>query len=155
MDHAIFLRRMGALWNRGDTTVATLCSVLSAILWAGCLAFPGDTLARPTYRVMAWVAPEQVWMVAFLAMAALQTWRLYSRTSRLHARLEYAIKLAALTIWSFVAFACMFAQYPPAAAVSDTMVVAALTAWDFLRYEPCRLCNRVANCGKVPRPHDS
>lgn len=155
MDLTQLFRRMGDLWWRGDTTVATLCSVLSALMWAGCLAFPGDTLARPTYAVMAFIAPEVVWICVFVSMAALQIWRLYTRSNKQHMRLEYCIKLSALTVWAFVAFACMFAQYPPAAAVSDTMVVAALTAWDFLRYEPCRLCSRSAQCRKVDCPHDS
>lgn len=123
------------LWTRGDTRIAVVASVASGLLWATCLAFPGDTLSRPTYKLMATVGPEWCWLTAFLLLATLQFWRLYCKLTHMTAALELIIKVMAAALWTFVAVACMLAQYPPAAAVSDTIVVAALTWWDLLRWD--------------------
>jgi hypothetical protein len=123
------------LWRCGDTRVATVASILSGVLWAACLAFPGDTLERPTYRFMGQIAPEWVWMATFAILAAAQTYRLKHRFAGRSSRLDYVTKFAAMLVWGLVAVLCMVAQYPPAAAVSDSIVVALATVWDFLRHE--------------------
>lgn len=124
------------IWSRGDTRIATLASIASGWFWASCLAFPGDTLARPTYKVMAQAGPEEAWIAAFVIISSLQSWRFWCRlTSSKAILIEAAIKTIATAMWTYIAYACMFAQYPPAAAVSDTVVVALLTWWDFLRWD--------------------
>lgn len=128
--------RLRDIWQTGDTRIATLASVVSGALWASCLAFPGDTLARPTYKLMAFAAAEHVWFFIFAGLAVMQTWRLLTDPKgALGVYAEHVIKLAAAFVWTYTALACMFAQYPPAAAVSDTVVVAALTWWDFFQWD--------------------
>ena len=124
------------IWFRADTRMATLASITSGWAWAICLAFPGDTLARPTYKIMASVGPEGAWITAFIVMSSLQSWRFWCRltTSKSYV-IESAIKTLATAMWTYIAYACMLAQYPPAAAVADTCVVALLTWWDFLRWD--------------------
>lgn len=124
------------IWAHGDTRIATLASITSGWAWAICLAFPGDTLARPTYKIMAHVGPEVAWVLAFVTISALQSWRFWCRiTTDYEIAVEGVIKTAATVMWTYIAYACMFAQYPPAAAVSDTVVVALLTWWDFLQWD--------------------
>jgi hypothetical protein len=85
---------------------------------------------------MASVGTEAAWIAAFVIISSLQSWRFWCRltTSNAYA-VEGVIKTLATIMWTYIAYACMFAQYPPAAAVSDTVVVALLTWWDFLQWD--------------------
>ena len=78
------------------------------------------------------------WAFVFTAMALLQVWRLYARSTKQSVPWEFGIKLAASFLWTFVAVACLAAQWPLAAAMSDTFVVSVACWWDFLRYEGYR-----------------
>jgi hypothetical protein len=128
--------KLTQLWHHRDTDPAAVMSTISGYLWALCLLFPGDTLARPTYRHMAEVASEEMWIVLFVTLATLQLWRLLTRPFKHHFAVDFAVKASAMTLWWFVALACMSAQWPLAAAMSDTFVVAFATLWDFLRLDP-------------------
>ena len=137
-------KRVWALYHYGDTTSATVASIGSSLLWAVCLSFPGtligpEGVGRPTYRHMYEVADEPTWVLIFASIFVLQSWRLLCRRpagNLLGAYLlEIAIKGWASLVWTFIALACMIAQYPPAAAMSDAIVIAALCWWDFLRCE--------------------
>lgn len=139
-----FTGRMRALYAYGDTTPATVASVLSSFLWAACLAFPGTLIGppgvgRPTYKYMWEVADEPTWTGIFASIFLLQIWRLFCQQASSHRTfvyfLEVAIKGWAAMVWTFIALACMIAQYPPAAAMSDAIVIAGLCWWDFLRCE--------------------
>ena len=135
-------RSLRGLYRYGDTRVATVASIMSAYLWAGCLLWPGDTLDRPTYRHMAEVMPEDWhWSLVFLTLGSVQLWRLYAKSWRYTLKYECALKALALSVWSFVGFACMFSIYPPPAAMSDTLVVAVLCWWDMMRFDYCRTCD--------------
>jgi hypothetical protein len=150
---AEFVAQLRGLYRYGDTRVATIASIMSAYLWAGCLAWPGDTLDRPTYRHMAEVMPEDWhWSALFVTVGSLQLWRLYVKTTRKAIPFEYALKAIALSMWTFVGLACMFSIYPPPAAMSDTLVIAVLCWWDFIRFESCRICDEVV-CSKGDCPY--
>jgi len=148
-----FTGRMRSLYAYGDTTPATVASILSSFLWALCLSFPGTLIGppgigRPTYRHMAEVADEPIWIAIFVSIFVLQVWRLFCQQAVSHRTfvyfLEVAIKALAAIVWTYIAFACMIAQYPPAAAMSDAIVISGLCWWDFLRCEArprqCELC---------------
>lgn len=123
-------------WRRADTTLATVAVMLSGALWAICLAFPGNTVSRATYKHMAWLLPESGWLALFVGVVILQAWRLWAQVHGLpHAFWDTAARGVAAVVWTYVAIACMVAQYPPAAAVSDTVVIALAAWWDFVRSE--------------------
>ena len=116
-------------------------SAFSGWLWGIALAMPGDTLARPTYRYMAFVASEDYWTVAFLTVATLQTWRLFKRTTVRLFPYELALKAVACAMWTFTGLVCMAAQWPLAAAMSDTLVVALFSWIDMSQCKPCHGCS--------------
>jgi hypothetical protein len=149
LDMWYYAWRIKKFWLATDTAPAAICSIISGYLWAACLAFDGDTLQRATYKYMAQIAPEWVWMGWFFAVATIQTWRLFSRPHRRMWHLDLTIKFVAMMTWVTVAVACMISQYPPAAAVSDTIVIAIACLWDFLRCDPrCdrKRCGHCSNC---------
>lgn len=155
-----FRKRTRAILVYGDTTPATLASIMSSALWLICLIFPGTLIGppgigRPTYRYMYEVADEQTWCFVFASIFALQLWRMFcqgysDKYPNLLFLFEIAIKTWAAMIWTFIAIACMIAQYPPAAAMSDAIVVAGLCWWDMLRCErqptQCVSCIEDNNC---------
>lgn len=128
----------------------TSMSCISAWGWGVTLAMPGDTLARPTYKYMGVVAPEDYWTALFLTLAVLQTWRLFKRTTRKLFPYELALKAVACLTWTFVCVACFAAQWPLAAAMSDSLAIA-VAAWiDMSRCDPCSGCpvKGMGLCGK-------
>ena len=162
--------RIKSLYRYGDTTPATLASIGSSFLWALCLIFPGTLIGppgvgRPTYKYMYDIATEEVWIGVFLSIFVLQIWRIFcdqNFKNRLAVYLiEVAIKCWAAMVWTFIALACMIAQYPPAAAMSDAVIIACLCWWDFLRCEArpqqCLKCFTDHHCVYiVERPnHDA
>ena len=152
------------LWiaKYGDTSPATIGSMVSAFLWAICLMFPGDTIARPTYRHMGEIATEGVWVVVFLVIGFSQAWRTCKNkisSSKKSYYTELMIKMFAALVWTYVAIACLIAQYPPAAAMSDCIVIAAGCWWDFTRYETtpnrCVKCVMEFECFEYWCPHNT
>lgn len=151
------------LWiaRYGDTSPATIASMLSAFLWAICLLFPGDTIARPTYRHMGEVAVETTWIGVFLFIGVSQAWRLSvgrKGEGKIGDIINLSIKVIAATVWTYVAIACLIAQYPPAAAMADCIVIAGGCWWDFARYEvtpsKCRRCVVEFECFEYWCPHN-
>lgn len=138
-----FTGRVRAILVYGDTTPATLASIGSSFLWFCCLCFPGVLIGppgvgRPTYRFMYDVAGESTWIGIFASVFVLQIWRMFCcavdlSKSKSTFVIEVLIKCWAAMIWTFIALACMIAQYPPAAAMSDAIVIAALCWWDMFR----------------------
>jgi hypothetical protein len=125
----------------------TLASIMSGYLWGFALLAPGDTTARPTYRHMHEVASEWEWTVVFLTVATLQLWRMVCRSNRKTFPYEYVLKWLAAVLWSFVGLACMIAQWPLAAAMADTLVVALFSWVDLIRMRPCMGCPETGKCG--------
>jgi hypothetical protein len=124
----------------------TLASIMSGYLWGFALLAPGDTTARPTYRHLAEVASEEVWTAVFLTVATLQLWRMVCRSNRKTFPYEFCLKLIAAILWAFVGVACMISQWPLAAAMADTMVVALFSWIDLVRVRPCHGCPIGGTC---------
>ena len=115
--------------------------LVSAWGWFIGLSLPGDTLARPTYKYMAVVAPEDYWTVVIGLIALLQSWRLFKRTTLKLFPYELALKALAALVWTYIAIACYASQWPPAAAMSGDLAVA-LCAWiDMSQCKPCLGCS--------------
>lgn len=160
------VKRIKSIVVYGDTTPATIGSILSSMLWCLCLCFPGTLIGppgvgRPTYRYMYELATEQTWIFVFMSIFMLQIWRMfcsfrYTKHRNITFAIELVIKIWAAQVWTFIAIACMLAQYPPAAAMSDAIVIAIGCWWDMLRCErlpmQCLECHSAAthHCGWCP-----
>ena len=137
-----------SLWTAMLKNPFTMSSVFSGYLWGFALAAPGDTLERPTYRHMAEIGPEDMWTAIFLVTASLQLWRIFIKTTPRLFPFEYALKLWASILWMSVGVMCMASQWPLAAAMSDTLVIA-LFAWiDLAKIRPCSSCPHRGRCKK-------
>ena len=132
----------------------TTASILSGYLWGGCLAAPGDTLARPTYRHMGEIAQEDIWTFVFLALASLQLWRLFIKMDRQSVPFEVLLKTMSAIVWTSVAVLCMMAQWPLAAAMSDTFVIAIFAWVDLLNMKSCTSCPFRGSCKTLGCPYD-
>jgi hypothetical protein len=132
----------------------TTASILSGYLWGGCLAAPGDTLLRPTYKHMHEIASEDVWIFVFFALATLQLWRLYVKMDKQNVPFEVLLKTASAIVWTAVAILCMMAQWPLAAAMSDTFVIAIFAWIDLLNMKSCTVCPFRGSCKTLGCPYD-
>lgn len=134
------LNRIFALRSALIKNPFALASILSGYLWGVALALPGDTLVRPTYRFMREVATEDTWVVVFFTLATLQLFRVFSLTTPKSFPYELVLKMAACVTWTFVGVACLFSQWPMAAAMADTLVVSLFSWIDMTRVRACRGC---------------
>lgn len=128
-------------WQNADTRSATYVLLLSGYLWSIGLVLPGQLLDRPAMVNMAGLAGGGAWACVFAGLSTLQLWRLYVSANRLSNPLEYATKMTAVLVWTFVANACLLSRYPPPLLVADTIVIMIASWWDFLRHgrtRPCR-----------------
>lgn len=137
----LFLRRMRFLWMCGDTRPATICVILSGFLWGGLLLMPGETVDRPTYRIMkAVLSTDEAWAVVFLTVATLQLVRLFAVTTSRSKWWDFSLKIMACGVYSFTAIACILSISPVPAAMADNAVIALAAWWDLSRWEMVRGC---------------
>jgi hypothetical protein len=129
-----------ALWTVILRNPWAAASIFSGYLWGIALGMPGDTLARPTYRHMREVMPEEAWTLLFFVVAILQTWRMFERTTPRTIVPEFFLKWVAALLWTFVGLACLTSQWPIAAAMSDTLVVALFSWIDLAQLRCCTYC---------------
>jgi hypothetical protein len=140
-DIALFYRRMRFLWICGDTRPATICVILSGYLWAVLLLLPGSTITRPTYRHMREMLPtDEAWAAAFIVVATLQLWRLFSLTTERSKWADLFLKIVACGLYTFVSIACLTSLWPIPAAMADNVVISIAAAWDLLRFDVRRGC---------------
>lgn len=128
------LRALQRDWQYADTRSVTYISMLSGYLWTIGLLLPGQLFDRPAMVHMATIMGAWPWAILFSSLSSLQLWRIYVSANRLSNPLEYATKMAAVLVWTFVASACLLSRYPPPLLVADTLVIMLATWWDFLRH---------------------
>lgn len=116
---------------RSDLHGVRMLLAMSELIWAVTLFWPGDTFGRPTYSVMAAVAPEWLWGLIFLATAVVQ-WRILI-SGHYHGR--FAVSFAAFNslLWWFVVVSMYLSVYPPPAAISGELALAFGAAWVWVR----------------------
>ena len=142
----LFYRRLSFLWRCGDTRPATICVILSGYLWAGMLAWPGETVARPTYRHMKDLLPnDMTWAALFFVVASLQVWRLFSLTTERAKWWDFTLKITACVLYAFVFIACTTSLSPVPAAMADNAVIAFAAWWDLSRWDIVRGCGARSN----------
>lgn len=132
----------------------TTASILSGYLWGACLASPGDTLSRPTYKHMAEIGPEDLWTFLFISLATLQLWRIFVKMERRSMPFEVVLKTSAAVVWTATAILCMMAQWPLAAAMSDTFVISVFAWVDLLNMKSCSACPFKGSCKTLGCPYD-
>lgn len=126
--------RQRLVWMALESNMDALRLVLalSALLWAFLLFLPGDTFTRPTYALMARMAPEHAWASAFLFQGAAMLWSLVTGTAN---RTLFVIDAAlGCLLWTTSCVAMLFAVFPVPAAISAEIVSAFASWWVMARY---------------------
>lgn len=104
---------------------------MAELFWGIGLLWHGDTFNRPTYDIMASIAIEEVWGVAFLLTGWMQ-WSLVNigdfrcRTARIFAAWNGFL-------WLFVVGSMYMSVYPPPAGVSGEAALSIAASWLFIR----------------------
>jgi hypothetical protein len=100
------------------------------------------------------ITGEDVWTFLFFSLATLQLWRLYAKMDHRSVPFEVLLKTIAAIVWSAVALLCMMAQWPLAAAMSDTFVIAIFAWIDLLNMKTCTSCPFKGSCKTLGCPYD-
>ena len=135
------------LW-RSDLEATRLALAVGSLLWALLLFYPGElfTETRTTYRLMAQIALENVWGMAFLLQGVVMFYSLLWGTK---SHLTYmADALLGCVLWTSSTAACFISHYfyapiyQPPAAMSYEVVAAVASWWCLVRYKfPKKDCN--------------
>lgn len=123
--------RSMALLRYTDLEATRFTLALAEMLWAFTLFMPGDTFDRPTYAVLAKIAPEMVWASIFLMMSCVQTYILYK--GEYHDRLAIWFALVNSSFWTFVCLSMVLSVSPFPAAISGEISLAIASFWIFIR----------------------
>ena len=132
--------RMAHIMWKSDLEATRFGLAFGSLLWAAFLFWPGDlfTPTRPTYQIMAEIAPEYCWAAAFLLQGLVM---LYSLLWGYRSRLSFvADALLGCVLWTTSTAACFMAHYnslatyQPPAAMSYELVGALASWWCLVRY---------------------
>lgn len=113
---------------------------IGSLLWAVLLFWPGTlfTPERTTYRLMAEVAQEEVWALAFLIQGFAM---LYSLLWGYKSRISFTLDaLFGCVLWTTSTLACFIAHYKsiytyqPPAAMAYELIGAMFSWWHLVRY---------------------
>jgi hypothetical protein len=99
--------------------------IISSYLWSILLFMPGYTFDKGTYNLMAFIASENVWAIAFLLYAILGTLNLEDLFDRKYTIVESII---GFLIWSTTAV-CIFMSTSQAPAAAAPHIVGAFMSW--------------------------
>ena len=99
--------------------------------WFVLLVWPGDTMARPTYKIMATVMPENAWAVVFLVSCFFQT--LIVITETYHTVQARYFSAANAALWAYVVISMLMSVYPPPAAIAGEIAIAIAASWIWFR----------------------
>lgn len=136
-------RRLRGIVLGADLYAVRALLGFAELVWAFALFWPGETFDRPTYRLMGLAAGETVWAWVFLATGLLQWAILFSGGHHGGPAALFAAWNSAL--WTFCVAAMYLSVYPPPAAISDELSLAAGAWWVFARTGLA--------CGHVERRH--
>lgn len=127
------------LW-KSDLEATRLGLSIGSLLWALLLFWPGDLFSpsRTTYRLMAEIAPEEVWALAFLVQGLVM---LYSLLWGYRSRFSFTVDaFFGCVLWTSSTAACFlshyqtFGTYQPPAAMAYEAVGAMFSWWHLVRY---------------------
>ena len=123
--------RVAAAIFDSDLIATRLLLAFSEFLWAVMLLWPGDTFWRPTYHLMAALAPENVWACAFGITSCLQ-FRIVLG-SRQHTLWAHYFALWNSLLWAVVVGSMLLSVYPPPAAIAGEISLTIAAAWVWVR----------------------
>lgn len=125
------LQTMSEALFDSDLVATRLALALGEMCWGIMLFWPGDTFARPTYSLMASLAPEIVWAVVFVVTSALQ----FSIVVKQAYYRQWARIFAAWNaiLWLFCIGSMLASVYPPPAAVGGEIALAVSALWVWVR----------------------
>jgi hypothetical protein len=104
---------------------------IAEFLWAITLFMPGNTFDRPTYSILASIAPEISWAFMFLIMGSIQTYILIK--GEYHDRLAIWFAGCNMTFWTFVCMTMILSVSPFPSAISGEIALAFGASWVFIR----------------------
>lgn len=135
-----FIARLSYLIWHSDLEATRLCLALGSLLWAALLLWPGTlfTPGRQTYAVMASIASEELWGVAFLIQGTVMLFSLFNGHK---SKLFFVVDaLLGCLLWTASTWACFLAHfesidtYQPPAAMAYELIGAIASWWCFVRY---------------------
>lgn len=130
-----------------DTKMVTarIMLALSEFLWGALLLWPGDTFGRPTYHYMSTVMPEVCWGMVFFATGFVQMAIVVSE--EFHSPIARYFAAYNAVLWVYIVGSMLCSVYPPPAAISAEIVMAAAAAWIWFR--PILLCKWITNARRT------
>lgn len=118
------------LWDTHMVSARLLLGI-AEFFWGLLLMWPGDLFARPTYKIMATVMPEQAWALVFLLSSATQFTIIIQRDFHCWLARHFAAWNAVL--WVYVVSAAYMSVYPPPAAMSGEVALMLSSVWIWIR----------------------
>lgn len=119
-----------ALWDTNMVSARLLLGI-SEFFWGLLLMWPGNLFARPTYKMMAAVMPEQAWALVFLLSSVTQITIIVRQDFHCWVARYFAAWNAVL--WAYVVTAAYLSVYPPPAAMSGEVALALAAIWIWIR----------------------
>lgn len=114
-----------------DLVATRVTLAMAELVWAIMLFWPGDTFARPTYTIMAHVAIEEIWALAFLLSAVTQISIVLMEDY--HSTFARYFAAWNASLWVYVVLSMMLSVYPPPAAISGELALAVSAVWIWIR----------------------
>lgn len=114
-----------------DFVATRMALVVSELLWAFMLAWPGHVFARPTYHYMDTVMPEMAWSAVFFVSAIAQLSIVVTKSY--HSAFARNFALWNATLWVYVVCSMLCSVYPPPAAIGGEIALALAATWIWLR----------------------
>lgn len=114
-----------------DLVASRLIIAIAEWIWFAMLMWPGDTMERPTYKIMSHVMTEEAWAAVFLLSAVMQTSIVMTESFHsLFARMFAGFNAG---LWMFVVMSMLLSVSPPPAAISGEIALALASVWIWLR----------------------
>lgn len=120
-----------AIMRYSDLEATRFLLAVAEFLWAITLFMPGDTFERPTYAILASIAPELTWAVAFLLMGITQAYILFK--GQYHDRFAIGFAFINSCFWTLVCLSMVLSVSPFPAAISGEIALAIGSVWIFVR----------------------
>ena len=114
-----------------DLVASRLIIALAEWWWFALLMWPGDTMARPTYKIMGHAMTEEAWAMVFMLSAVMQTSIVLTESYHtLFARMFAGFNAA---LWGFIVISMLLSVSPPPAAISGEIALAFASFWIWIR----------------------
>lgn len=127
--------RLWSLLAYSPTAPTRFMLALAASFWAALLYMPGDTFARPVYRLMAELAgdhAEMKWAALWTAHAVGMWWRLVAKKPRPYT--AFCVNSLGVLLFSGAAYSIFFVMtFPIPAAIAPDVVLALAAFWVMVR----------------------